>query len=65
VIYLVSWTKHNGIPRMSEFTNDIMGAVTLCEWLNDARITYTLGCVDESNVRHDGCKAIKDKLEQA
>lgn len=62
--YLVFWSNYNGIQRVSEFANDIMGAVTLCEWLKEARITYTLGCVDESNVRHDGCKAIKDNLEE-
>ena len=62
--YLVFWSNYNGIPRMSEFTNDIMGAVTLCEWLKEARITYTLGSVDENNIRHDGCDAIKYHLEQ-
>lgn len=61
--YLVFWSNYNGIQRVSEFANDIMGAVTLCEWLKEARITYTLGSVDENNIRRDGCDAIKYHLE--
>jgi hypothetical protein len=64
-IYLVSFVKHNGFPRMAEFVNDLMGAVTLCQWLDEERIRYTLGWVDEDNVHHEGCEAIVDKLDEA
>ena len=64
--YLVFWSNYNGIQRVSEFTNDIMGAVTLCEWLRESHIdiVYTLGWVDENNIRHDGCEAIEYHLVQ-
>ena len=64
-IYLVSFVKHNGFPRMAEFVNDLMGAVTLCQWLDEERIRYTLGWVDEDNVRHEHCEAIAGKLDEA
>ena len=61
--YLVTWTKHNGFRRTSEFTR-IMDAVTLCQCLDEEHVTYTLGWVDADNVRHDGCEAIEDKLTE-
>ena len=64
-IYLVSFVKRNGFPRIAEFNDDIMGAITLCEWLDEDGTHYTLGWVDEDNVRHEHCEAIAGKLDEA
>ena len=62
-IYLVSYVKHSGFPRTSSSRN-LMSAVTHCEWLSEVGIPYKLSWVDKNNVRHDGCEAITDKLDE-
>ena len=50
--YTVHWTKPNGFLRTEVYPDDLMGAVTLCQWLN--------GC----GVRYQTCPTVTRKLDE-